>query len=58
MRPFIPGKIRLVVNREISKTSYGQPWQTGARVAKYPRENSPETRESVSMKRPCPESIR
>src|SRR4029077_10447087 len=37
---------------------YGQPWQTGVRVAKYPKDNSPEDKESVSMKKPCPESIR
>jgi hypothetical protein len=37
---------------------YGQPWQTGVRGAKYPRENTKEVRESLSMKKPCPESIR
>lgn len=36
-------------------------WQvghTGARAAKYPNDKSPDKRESVSMKKPCAESIR
>jgi hypothetical protein len=37
---------------------YGHPWHTGVRVAKYPKVEYPLERESVSMKKPCPESTR
>jgi hypothetical protein len=44
--------------RRSARVRYLQPWHTGVRAAKYPKVNSPEATESVSMKKPCAESIR
>ena len=37
---------------------YGQPWHTGIRVAKYPKDKLPVFNESLSTKKPWLESMR
>jgi hypothetical protein len=39
-------------------SNQGHVGHTGVRAAKYPNDKSPDKRESVSMKKPCAESIR
>jgi hypothetical protein len=54
----LPQKVIRLTRMSDSLSDQGQVGHTGTRAAKYPNVKSPDKRESVSMKKPCAESIR